>query len=36
MLKEEIGWLKMVFGVLVAVEWVNRAAYGRIQELEDV
>jgi len=68
-LKEEIGWLKLVFGLLVAVDvsllawlaqnyatasdvivfaggiaiivitgaiiWVNRAAYKRIEELED-
>lgn len=69
-LREEIGWLKLVFGVLVAVDvsllgwlaqnytnantgllaaclvatvvltggivWVNRAAYRRIEELEEL
>lgn len=69
-IKEEIGWLKLVFGVLVAVDvsllgwlaqnyasansvlllaglvatiiitgaivWVNRAAYRRIEELEEL
>jgi hypothetical protein len=69
-IREEIGWLKLVFGVLVAVDvsllgwlaqnyanadavllvvglvaivvltggivWVNRAAYRRIEELEDL
>jgi len=69
-IREEIGWLKLVFGVLVAVDvsllgwlaqnyanantvllvvglvaivvltggivWVNRAAYRRIEELEEL
>jgi len=69
-LKEEIGWLKLVFGALIAVDvslvgwlaqnyatadhvlvlaglvatliltgvvvWVNRLAYRRIEQLEDV
>ena len=69
-IKEEIGWLKLVFGVLVVVDvsllgwlaqnyasansillvagllativltgaivWVNRAAYRRIEELEEL
>ena len=69
-IKEEIGWLKLVFGVLVAIDvsllawlaqnyatangvlviaglvatvvvtgaivWVNRAAYRRIEELEEL
>ena len=38
--KEELGWLKVVFAVLVVIDaslvWVNRLAYRKIRELENL